>query len=102
MEGIFWTLIDIGNLSLLFSEEGRKIYWQYFKDPVKMRNLRLFAGDMAGLAFFALLNYLLFGDLKKSEMNQAEINVSKILTNASKEFNPWAIFTGQLEFGFTA
>ena len=35
-------------------------------------------------------------------MNQAEINVSKILTNASKEFNPWAIFTGQLEFGFTA
>ena len=102
MEGIFWTLVDIGNLSLLFSEEGRKIYWQYFKDPVKLRNLRLFAGDMAGLAFFALLNYLLFGNLKESEMNQMEINISKVLTNASKEFNPWAIFTGQLEFGFTA
>lgn len=102
MEGIFWSLGSLFNVLNLTSSEGRAKLTRAWSDPVKQRNLLLFLGDLGGLAFFLLMNLVLFGNLSKKDMDYVDQNISAVLQNASSEFNPWKVFTGQLELGFTA
>ena len=102
MEGIFWSLGSMFNVFNLVSKTGRGQLSKAWNDPVKQRNFILFLGDLGGLAFFLLINAMLFGGLSKKDMSYTEQNISNVLQNASSEFNVWKVFTGQLDLGFTA
>ena len=102
MEGIFWSVISCFNFKNMFTEEGRAELKKAWQDPVKRRNLILLAGEIGGWALFSAICYILWGGASKSDMDYFDQNMSRILQNAAREFNPVDVFTGQLDLGFTA
>lgn len=99
MGGIFWSLKSMFNV---FTAEGRAGMKAAWTDPNNRRNFSLFLGDISGLLFFLLLSWMLYGGMTKSELSYWDRNIQKVINNASNEFNPYKVFTGQLEFKFTS
>lgn len=103
MEGIFWSLASLINVvNYIKGGTSREDFLKAWNDPTKLRNLNLFLGDVGGLAFFSILMYLLFGNVKESDKTAIDKNIELVLRNASSEFNIWKTFTGQLELNFVA
>ena len=103
MEGIFWSLASLINVvNYIKGGTSREDFLKAWHDPTKLRNLNLFLGDVGGLAFFSILMYLLFGNVKESDKTAIDKNIELVLRNASSEFNIWKTFTGQLELNFVA
>lgn len=101
MKGIFWSMRSLMWNNFL-TEDGRAKFKKEWSDPVNRKNLSLFFGDLFGALFWILLCKALYGGLTKSEMSYFDRNMEKVLTSASGELNILAVFTGQLQFKFTA
>lgn len=101
MKGIFWSMRSLAWNNFL-TEDGRAKFKQEWSDPINRKNLYLFFGDMFGALFWILICKALYGGLTKSEMSYFDRNMEKVFNSASGELYILAVFTGQLQFKFTA